>query len=99
MEIENKHSLRYFELIDKGDRYHINSPALEAGLKTFKEKRLFYLRFLHLEKSLGKPWSARTDLDNKTMRIILEKLGARPFHIDLKTYKIYYIKASENEDL
>jgi hypothetical protein len=99
MEIKNNHNLRYFELVDKGDRYHINSPLLEAGLKTFKEKRLFYLRFIRLEKNLNKSWSARTDLNNKKMRVILEKLGAIPFHIDADNNKIYYLKAKKNEDL
>lgn len=100
MEVENNNRLRYFELVDKGICYHISSPRLDAGLKTFKEKRLFYKRFKYFEDKLDKAWSARTDISNTVMIKILTKLGAGVWWVDIKQDKIYFFKPrNENEGL
>lgn len=100
MEVKEFHNLRYFEVIHHGNWYHINSPLLENGLKTFKEKRLFYQRFKMLEKKLDKPWSARTNISNMAMRRIFRKIGAIPCYEDYENGKVYYFKPEkENEGL
>ena len=98
MEVKNHNSLRSFELVDKGVCIHINSPLLDSGLNTFKEKRLFYNRFKALEKKIKKSWSARTDIQNAKMIRILTKLGAIVWWIDLKKDKIYFFKPRKNDE-